>query len=405
MRIFSGKNVFDTALDRIRHLYDEFENVIVSFSGGKDSTICLQLALIVAEEKGRLPVSVVFIDQEAEWTFVQTYMKKVMYDERIKPYWFQMPIKITNSTSTTDPWLYCWKEEDKENWLHQKDPISIKNNVYGTDRFSELFNAIIGEEFKGQRTANLGGIRAEESPSRALGLTGAITYKDITWGKVLSKKLQHFTFYPIYDWGYRDVWKAILDNKWQYCKLYDYMYQYGVSVHNMRVSNLHHETAIQNLYILQEIEPELWGRLTKRLQGINTAGQLKFGSIKPPKTLPFMFKDWMEYRDYLLEKLVSDEDIKKKFKRYFELHDDKFKPPKIREHWLKANIVAILINDPDTKLTMFKVRANVREYVAYLKGIKRPNNVNNTYILDLLDYESKQKIKRRNKSGLKFSKK
>jgi len=404
MKIFTNKSVYEAALDRIRYLYDEFENITVSFSGGKDSTICLQLALIVAEERKRLPLNVIFIDQEAEWSFVQTYMKKVMHDPRIKPYWFQMPIKITNSTSTTDPWLYCWKEGEEENWVHPKDPISIKENTYGTDRFYELFDAIIRKEFKGQSTANLGGVRTQESPARYLGLTGAVTYKFITWGKILTKKLNHFTFYPIYDWGYKDVWKAIHDNKWEYCELYDRMYQYGITVNNMRVSNLHHETAIQNLYILQEIDPKVWEKLTKRLQGINTAGHLQKESISPPKQLPYMFKDWMEYRDYLVKHLVTDSEVRGKFKKYFEGHDKYYQSPLIRDLYLRSNIVAVMTNDTGAKLGNFETISDVREYRAFIRGVERPNNVNNKYILDLKEYEHKKTLKRRNKRGLRFSK-
>lgn len=50
MKYYSKENVYDAALSRIRYLFDEFDNVVVGFSGGKDSTICLQLSLIVAEE-------------------------------------------------------------------------------------------------------------------------------------------------------------------------------------------------------------------------------------------------------------------------------------------------------------------------------------------------------------------
>ena len=65
MKIYNNQNVLDAALNRIRFLFDEFPNVIVGFSGGKDSTATLNLCLQVAEEKKRLPLKVLFIDQEA----------------------------------------------------------------------------------------------------------------------------------------------------------------------------------------------------------------------------------------------------------------------------------------------------------------------------------------------------
>lgn len=86
MKMFLKENVYDSALKRIRYLFDEFPNIVVAFSGGKDSTVCLQLALIVAREKKRLPLKVAFIDQEAEWDTVIDYIREVMYNPEIQPY-------------------------------------------------------------------------------------------------------------------------------------------------------------------------------------------------------------------------------------------------------------------------------------------------------------------------------
>ena len=67
MVFYKENNVFDEALARIRMLYDYHDDVIVSMSGGKDSTVLFHLALMVAKERNRLPVKVFWLDQEAEW--------------------------------------------------------------------------------------------------------------------------------------------------------------------------------------------------------------------------------------------------------------------------------------------------------------------------------------------------
>lgn len=253
MFIYTDENVFDAAKKRISFLFDEFETVVVSMSGGKDSCVVYNLCMEEAERRGRLPLPVVFLDQEAEWQMTIDYMRKIMYDPRVKPYWLQCPVKLFNATShEKDNWLFCWRDGD--NWMREKEPIAIKENKYGTDRFAKLLDRVIEVEYEGIPVANVAGIRCEESPGRRAGLTGLATYKYVTWGAVTTK--DHYVFSPIYDWSYTDVWKAIFDNGWEYNRVYDYFYRYGVPVTRMRVSNLNHETAVSSLYHLQEIEPD-----------------------------------------------------------------------------------------------------------------------------------------------------
>lgn len=351
MRVYLRQNVFDAALERIRHLFAEFPNVVVNVSGGKDSTVVLNLALKVAEELGRLPLPVMFIDQEAEWSTVIDYIREIMADPRVKPYWLQVPIKLFNATSTLDPWLQCW--EPGAEWIRPKEPNSIHDNVYGTDRFGKLFSAFLAHEYGEAKVCNIAGVRAEESPARLSGLTSYETYKGITWGKVEDKARQHFVFYPLYDWSYTDVWKAIHDNGWSYCPVYDFMYQYGVPVSQMRVTNVHHETAVHTLMYLQEVEAETWNRVTRRLSGINTAGQLQ-AQFWCPTELPWMFADWREYRDHLLANLITDPDARDLLARQFAAYDERY-VEEAQAALVKTQISIILTNDyHGTKLQTFR---------------------------------------------------
>lgn len=347
MQIYLKKTVLEAALDRIRYLFDEFPEVVVGFSGGKDSTVILNLALQVAEEKGRLPLRVMFIDQEGEWQSVIDYVREVFQDPRVKPWWFQIPFLIENATSTRENFLHCWEPGKQDIWMRPQEPDSVKDNIYGVKFWKHLFTNIPAVEYKGRKMCFLGGVRCEESMTRRVGLTTAATYKHITWGRKLDDRGLHFTFYPIYDWSYTDVWKYIHSNKIRYCRLYDSLFQHGVAVNKMRVSNLNHETAVHALFFLQEVEPETWNRLTRRLGGISMAGQMKKEAFTTVKELPWMFRDWREYRDYLLDKLIDPRDAKrrKKFKDKFARMDKRYADLPDQEDMVKTQISAILCND------------------------------------------------------------
>lgn len=378
MKIYLKENVYDAALDRIRYLFSEFPNVVVNFSGGKDSTVILNLTLKVAEEFGRLPVKVMFIDQEAEWECVIDYIRRVMHDPRVDPWWFQMPLRLFNATSTEQPWLNCWEEGG--DWIREKEPNSIKANRYNCDRFTDLFTKIFEVEFPDTKSCHIAGVRCEESPRRMLGLTSYATYKHITWGKSENKKLEHYVFHPLYDWSYTDVWKAINDHGWSYCRLYDYMYQYGVPAIKMRVSNVHHETAIRSLYYMQEIEPNTWNRLVSRVRGINTAGQIK-DEMFTVSELPFMFESWTEYRDYLLENLVKEGEPREAFQKKFAKYDKIYIHDLILEAYARVCIGAILKNDYHmTVIENFHYSPDILLYRRWRKGMKVRNP--NKYVIE-----------------------
>ncbi len=344
MRIRGSTNVFDAALDRIRWIYSEFPNVVCSVSGGKDSTVIFNLALIVARETNRLPLKCMFLDQEAEWQSTIDHMREIMGHPDVEPIWLQVPFRLFNATSADEHWLHCWDPEKESMWMREKEACSLKENIYGVDRFHLMFPAISKAHFPDTKTCYLAGMRVEESPARAVGLTATPTYKWVTWGKILDKQRQHYTMYPIYDWRYSDIWKAINDNGWSYSRLYDQLYSYGVPAMKMRVSNVHHETAVQCLFHIQEIEPETYARLTSRIAGIDMAAKMGVDNYFVHE-LPFMFSGWGEYRDYLLLHLIKDEKWKEGFRTMFRRQEKLYGNTHVAKTMRIVQVQSILTND------------------------------------------------------------
>ena len=344
MKIYLKQTVYEAAIERISWIFDEFPKLAVNVSGGKDSTVIFHLALEVARRKNRLPLEVMFLDQEAEWEATIDMIRSMMTNPDVRPRWHQMPIRLFNATSSTEHWLNCWDPKDEE----RSDASARIVRDYGEhlrdDRFKELFNAIPKGDHPNEKFCYMAGVRTEESPGRFIGLTESHTYKGATYGRVLSSERQHYTFYPIYDWSYTDVWKAIHENGWPYNKIYDAQYAYGIPINAMRVSNVHHETAVQSLFYMQELEPETYERLTQRIAGIDMAG--KFGKRDYwVSELPFMFKDWREYRDYLLEKLIDNEKWREGFRRTFARHDKMYLGEFTETTLCKLHVQSILTND------------------------------------------------------------
>ena len=376
MKIFLDQTVWDAALARMERLFDEFENVVVSFSGGKDSTVTLEMALIVARKKNRLPLKVYFLDQEAEWQSVIDYVDQVMRRPEIDPLWIQVPIFLPNSISQEQPFLITW--EEGRQWMRDKSPIAITSgHVLKEDAEKQAktgywytyFVKSLKQFFPDEPACFIAGMRADESPSRLAGLTTLQTYKDITWGRVLDKKLGHYTFYPIFDFRTNDIWKSIHDNDWSYCQIYDEYFRYGLPIKDMRVSNLHHESALKSLVYLHELEGETWNKLNERLKGVNTAKHLSKEDLLSIKTLPYMFESWREYRDFLTEKLIVDQKHRDIFFGKWERMDKLYKDLRDPKEMYKAQIKSVLSNDIElVKLTQYENSPQMIVYRDWKKG-------------------------------------
>jgi len=309
---FLPGTVWDAALNRIRWLFDEFDNRVSVFtSGGKDSTVVTELAAIVNAERGLPPLKVKFLDQEAEYQATVDYLRTLVDRPDIDLDWYQVPFRLFNATSHTSQWNMCWDPAEEGNWIRDKEPTAITENVWtyrnGTpvDRFKDLL-----KELNPKGVAVLTGMRCEESPTRRVFMTTTPSYKWVTWAS-RDKGL----FHPIYDWSYRDVWKAISTEGWIYNSFYDAMFRYGVIIPYMRVSSFHHETSMRALQYLQEIEPQTWERAVQRIPGLSTYGHVGEEIQKIKFNLPYMFNTWQEYLDHLLSTLVQTEADRAKFRQ------------------------------------------------------------------------------------------
>ena len=365
-RYYTGMDVMEAGRRRFSWIFDEFKDVMVTSSGGKDSCIVMNLALDEATKRGRLPLKVLFIDQEAEWQGVVDYMRMLHADERINLIWLQCPLRISNAASEAQDWIDCWGPDKEDQWMRPREPYTVHENPWDDHKFTHMFWWAATEY---GADVVLGGMRCEESPGRRLGLTGVAAHKWVTWGMYEEEwrgRQGPVTLHPIYDWYSHDVWKAMLENDWPYCRVYDQMYQIGVPFRNMRISSFCHSTALHSLTYLHELEPETWDRLQARLAGINGARHINLVRFAPTK-LPLykgspIFEDWREYRDHLAENLITGAEARTKIKDSWTAPTDrKFEGTPFEDVWMKACVRAITLMDwHGTHLDNVRVSLNLR---------------------------------------------
>lgn len=326
-QVYINKNVLDAARERVRYIFDEFENIIVSVSGGKDSTVLAHLVLSEAHRRGR-KVGMFFLDEEVvyESTIKQVDYLMGMYPENTSRLWLQVEFKLTNAVSLNEGQLICWEKGKHKLWMRSKRQDSIqfkpwdvtKETIRDKNKGFGFYDAIENFQNSRQDTAFLVGLRATESPNRWRAVAKNPGYKNVYWCTKMPQG--NVSFYPIYDWNFHDVWKYIYDEQLRYSKIYDYMFKKGMGLQEIRVSSLIHEKSFKALVELPEFEPKTYNRLLKRIQGVSIGSLYGKDSLMlRVRKLPKNFATWTEYRDFLLA-TYPDENKKWIFEKRFARH-------------------------------------------------------------------------------------
>ncbi len=276
MKQYLSENVYDACRNRMKILFTEFEKVYVSFSGGKDSGVMLNMAIDVARELGKLPVNALIVDLEAQYKHTMDYVQRMASMPEVNAYWICLPIHLRNAVSQFQPHWICWDEKKKDAWVRQlpkhKGVISDVTHFpffrrgMEFEEFVPLFGEWISE---GKKTACLVGIRSDESMNRfrAIASDSKETYKRYQWTTRISENV--WNAYPVYDWRTDDIWIANGRRKYDYNKIYDLMHLAGLTIHQMRICQPYGDDQRKGLYLFKILEPETWQRVVNRVEGAN----------------------------------------------------------------------------------------------------------------------------------------
>lgn len=371
-QVYGGRNVLDAARERIAFIFDHFEDIHVSISGGKDSTVLAHLALTEAQRRGRR-IGIFFLDEEVVYqeTIEQvTYIMEDMAPGHVIPLWLQMEFHLTNATSLTETQFVPWEPGKHTVWMRPKKSYAIKFPNW--DRLAEtvadknkgfgFYDVFANFERCYTNTAFMVGLRGTESPNRWRTVSrnpASIGGQQIYWA---TTKGANFSVYPLCDWNFHDVWKYIFDQRLRYHRIYDYQFRKGYPLNEMRISSLIHEKSFKALVDLPEFEPDTYNRLIRRAKGIALAQETgKKAKLFRARKLPKNYASWRLYRDFLLA-THPDPDKAAILARRFERHLD-------NEYVARQQVRQLILNDYENNLPVDNRRDPREDWIAYYREV------------------------------------
>jgi len=317
MRVYNpNKNVYDASNERLDYIFKNFPRIYVSFSGGKDSGVMLNLVIDYMRRKGiTKKIGLMTLDNEANYEQSLDFMHSIVRKnlDLLDVYWCCLPITLPCTVSQYAVEWQCWGERDKERWIRPmpKDPYIVNMQNHAFPWFKEDMNYdefwdTFGEWYaQGERCACLIGIRTSESLNRFRAIMNK--RKEMLDGKIWTKRNGEHVYncYPIYDWKTEDIWTANARFEWEYNTLYDIFYKAGVPVGKMRVASPFMSESKSSLNLYRVIDGHTWAKLCSRVQGANFAvqygKQMGYRNFKLPPN-----HSWKSFVKFLLDTLPKE---------------------------------------------------------------------------------------------------
>lgn len=312
---YIDKSVLQASKERISEIFNNFEKIYISFSGGKDSTVMTHLVMSEAIKRGR-KVGLFIVDLEAQYTATISHIEEMVerYRDNIELHWFCGELLLRNAVSDYEPKWVCWDETKKDIWVREKPKYASDLSRYDfyipKMEFEEMI-VLFGKWYsEGKKTAAFIGIRSDESLHRYLAITSeknGLMFNNRKWSTLVSKNL--YNVYPIYDWRTEDIW--LFHSRFpEYCynKIYDLMTRAGVKFSNQRLCQPFGDDQKKGLWLYHILEPITWYKLINRVSGVNSGALYvqETGNINGSNkiTKPDGFS-WQQYTNFLLKSLPA----------------------------------------------------------------------------------------------------
>lgn len=315
---YQDMTVYEAVQQRFHYLFREFQNIYVSFSGGKDSGVLLNLLLDFKRKYyPDRTIGVFHQDFEAQYTVTTEYITRTFraLEGECELYWVCLPMATRTALSSYEMYWYPWDDTKEELWVRKRPnnpyvitidhPFHHYRYKMHQEDLAKQFGRYYKEQHNDKNTVCLLGMRADESLQRYSGIVNKkYGYNGECW---ISKQFKGvWCASPLYDWSNQDVWVANYRFGYDYNQLYDLYYKAGLKINQMRVASPFNDYSKDSLNLYRVIDPEIWTKLVGRVRGAN------FGSIYG-KTKAMGYRSislppghtWESYTKFLLDTLPA----------------------------------------------------------------------------------------------------
>lgn len=151
-------NVHEATLKRLEFIFSEFDNVLISLSGGKDSGVCFNLCYDYAKATNQLDKLAVYtMDYEGGYNLTREYLQHCFdnYPEIKRKYWLCLPISAQCAVSMHQTYWTPWDKDKQDVWIfdmpkndyiinEDNAPFEFEKNTYGKDaraNFTKWFSS------------------------------------------------------------------------------------------------------------------------------------------------------------------------------------------------------------------------------------------------------------------------
>ena len=137
MKKYLDINVYEATQNRLKYIFDNFDNIYVSFSGGKDSGLLLNLVLDYKRRHNiTKKIGVFHQDFEAQYQATTDYVESMFLKnlDDIVPYWVCIPQGSRCAVSNYQMYWYPWDDLKEEEWVRPMPKydfiINLKNHPF-----------------------------------------------------------------------------------------------------------------------------------------------------------------------------------------------------------------------------------------------------------------------------------